>query len=73
MSTYSDLKQWLVYGTVVEPSVKYEVVKISWQDLAKLLNVVEAAKAFRTSMTGEWPADHYDLLCKALEELESDR
>lgn len=35
-----------------------------------LLDVVEAAKNFQISMTGEWPADKYHKLCNALKKLE---
>lgn len=39
-------------------------------DWDELIAVVEAASEFRKSMRGEWPADRYDDMCKALDILE---
>lgn len=38
--------------------------------MPRLVDVALSAKEFQKSMTGEWPADHYDKLCKSLTALE---
>jgi len=48
------------------------LVTISLARFQRMNAVIEAAKAFKISMTGEWPADHYQLLVKTLDELEKE-